>query len=163
MHKGRHELIAAYARGPEALRLALSAVAPQRRAVRPAPSKWSVREIALHLCDSELSAVFRMKRAIAEPGRAVPAFDQDRWTAALAPLQDLDSALRAFAALRAEMVAILRQLPEAAWDQVAVHESAGPLTLAQYLERTVRHTDTHLAQIHALARRGGPEPAPDRP
>jgi hypothetical protein len=150
----RAQLIAEYADGPRRLRRAVEEVAPARLAVRPAPGKWSAREIALHLCDAELSTVFRMKRAVAEPGSPVPAFDQERWTDALGPSQDLALALAAFAAMREEMAATLRRLPEEAWARTAVHPEAGPVSLLDWLRRAVRHTESHLAQIRALARVG---------
>ena len=145
----RETVLAAYAAGADRLRQALDALPSDRLAVRPGPEKWSAREIALHLCDSEISMVFRMKRAIAEPGSPVPAFDQDRWVEALAAHQDLRLALAAFAALRAEMTAVLRGLPPDAWQRTVIHPQAGAVSLEDWLRRAVLHTQNHLAQIRA--------------
>ena len=149
-------LLTEFADGPRQVREALARVAPERLEVRPRPRKWSAREIALHLCDTEISVAFRMKRALAEPGSAVLAFDQDRWVDTLAPYQDLTLALSAFAALRAEMAAILRGLPAEAWERVSVHPAAGAVRLDEWLARFVEHTQRHIGQILALA---GDEPA----
>lgn len=145
-------LIADFAAGPQRLRSALTAVPAAARAVRPGPDRWSALEIALHVCDTELSLQFRMKRAIAEPGAPVPGFDEKRWTEALAAGEDIELALGAFGALRAGMAALLRQLPAEAWERSSVHPEAGPVTLQGWLERAVRHTENHAAQIDALAR-----------
>jgi hypothetical protein len=142
-------LISAYARAPEVLRHALAALPPGRLDVRSAPGKWSPREIALHLCDAELASVFRLKRTIAEPGGTVPAFDQDRWTEALARVEDLEPALAAFAALRAEMAGVLRRLPADAWERTAVHPETGAHTLEDWLRGIVRHAENHIGQIRA--------------
>ncbi len=152
---GLASLISAYAGGPERLKAALAAVPEAARPVRPGPGRWSAREIALHLCDAELSMQFRMKRAVAEPGAPVPAFDEKRWTEALGEREDLDLALGAFTSLRAAMTALLRRLPDETWTQTSVHESAGAVTLLEWLERAVRHTENHAAQIDALARAAG--------
>jgi len=50
---------------------------------RPSPDDWTVHEIAVHLCDSEANSYVRLRKAIAEPGGAVAAFDEQRWQAAL--------------------------------------------------------------------------------
>jgi len=144
-------LLEAYARGPAELAAALASVPEGRRSVRPVPGRWSAREIALHLWHTELAMAFRMARAVAEPGTPVPAFDQDRWVERLGPAEDVDLALAAFAALRAALAAALRRLPPEAWSGTAVHPEAGAVTLAEWLERTVRHTAHHVAQIRALA------------
>jgi len=151
----RAALIAAYAAGPERLRAALAAVPEAAIPLRPGPDRWSAREIALHLCDAELATQFRMKRAVAEPGAPVPAWDEKRWTDALAEREDLGSALDAFTSLRAGMAALLHGLPEDAWVRTSVHESAGAVTLLQWLDRAVRHTENHAAQIDALAGAAG--------
>ena len=154
MPEDRASLITAFAEGPHKLRQALQEVPPARLEARPHPKKWSPREIALHLCDTEISVAFRWKRALAEPGGPVLAFDQDRWVDTLAPWQDLDAALGAFAALRAEMTALLSRLPEDAWERVYVHPASGAVSVAEGLRRCVGHTEGHIAQIRALA--GGP-------
>ena len=156
-------LIAEFADGPRQVREALGSVAPERLDVRPRPQKWSAREIALHLCDTEISVAFRMKRAIAEPGGAVLAFDQDCWANALGPYQDLNLALSAFAAVRTEMAAILGRLPAESWAHVSVHPEAGAVRLDEWLARFVEHTRRHIGQILALAEDGlaaGGAPSP---
>ncbi len=147
-------LIRAYAGAPDSLRQALDALPQGRLDVRPAPGQWSPREIALHLCDAEVASVFRLKRTIAEPGGTVPAFDQDRWTEALARVEDLDPALAVFGALRAEMAGILRRLPADAWERTAVHPEAGAHTLEDWLRRIVRHAENHIGQIRAQGAAG---------
>lgn len=155
----REPLIAAFADGPRQLRAALRLVNQERLRVRPLPTKWSALEIALHVCDTEISVAFRLKRAIAEPGSPVPAFDQDRWVDALSQVQDLALALAAFTALREEMAALLRKLPAKAWANTSVHPEAGPVRLDDWLKRFVRHTESHISQILALSHG---DPAADR-
>ncbi len=151
MPEGHGALLAALAAGPGRVREALCLLPEERLPLRPRPGKWSAREIALHLCDTEVSVAFRCKRALAEPGSAVPAFAQDQWVDTLGPWQDLEAALAAFSALRAELVAILRRLPDEAWTRVSVHPEAGPVSVAEWVRRFVAHTDQHIAQIRALA------------
>ncbi len=142
-------LLAEYADGPRRLREALQTLAPNRRDVRPGPGRWSAREVALHLCDSEVVTVFRMKRALGEPGAAVPAFNQDGWIQAAGAAADLELWLGAFAALRLAMADLVRHLPAEAWERSVAHEVAGPRTVRQLLEGAVAHTRHHLEQIRA--------------
>lgn len=43
------------------------------------PGKWSIKEIASHLADTELVYGFRYRRTIAEPGAQLGEFDQEIW------------------------------------------------------------------------------------
>ncbi len=154
--------LAEFADSPRLLRQALRRVPPERLDARPAPGKWSAREIALHLCDTEISVAFRLKRALAEPGGTMPAFDQERWVDALAAFEDLPHALRTFGALRGQMTALLRRLPPDAWGRASVHPDLGPVRLDDWLRRFVSHTAGHIAQIRSLSGPGS-APAPYRP
>ncbi len=50
---------------------------------KPGPDRWSIREIVVHIADSEANSYIRCRRAIAEPGAAVMAYDEDQWATGL--------------------------------------------------------------------------------
>lgn len=122
---------------------------------RPAPKQWSIREIALHLCDTELAYGFRYRKILAEPGSLLTPFDQDRWADGLAyRRQDLKAALAAFAGLRKAHLALLRGLSPRQWRQWGRHpEYPGRFVLEPVFIHLAAHDRNHLGQIRALRRR----------
>ena len=63
---------------PATLAALLEGVPPALWDRRPAPGKWSIREIVAHLADDELVGAYRIRLILAAPGTAIQAFDQDR-------------------------------------------------------------------------------------
>ena len=62
----------------------------------PTPEKWSIRQLAAHVADSELVGALRFRSVIAEDNPKLQAFDQDAWTRNLdyarrLPKQSLES------------------------------------------------------------------------
>jgi hypothetical protein len=92
------ESLGIFRRGPEILNAALAGVSAASRSV-PAPGKWTIRQIALHLFDAEIVAGMRPLMAT---------FDQDLWANHLGynDCDALDSAAK-FRILRADISAIL--------------------------------------------------------
>src|SRR5688572_20752965 len=48
---------------------------------KPAPQRWSVREILAHLADCEVVMGWRLRSVLATNGVTLQPFDQDRWAA----------------------------------------------------------------------------------
>ena len=46
---------------------------------RPAPDRWTIHEIIVHIADSEANSYVRCRRFIAEPGSTVMAYDEMAW------------------------------------------------------------------------------------
>jgi len=46
---------------------------------RPAPGKWSIKEIICHLADVEVVNGWRYRMILAQSGSNLTAFDQDLW------------------------------------------------------------------------------------
>lgn len=46
---------------------------------RPAPDRWTIHEIVVHITDSEANSYIRCRRLLAEPGSAVLGYDEARW------------------------------------------------------------------------------------
>jgi uncharacterized damage-inducible protein DinB len=145
--ESRAELLLAYARGPRLLREALAAYPPEALDFKPGEGKWSIRQIVLHLAESELQGYLRGRTIIAEPGNPVLAYDQDRWAATLDGAdQPLEEALDLFRLLREMMARQLRALPEEAWGRTMLHPQRGPVTLEKWLEIYENHLRVHLDQ-----------------
>ncbi len=140
--------LASTARRIERLSAGLS---PKRAAARPAPGKWSVKEIVKHLADCELVYGVRYRAIVAEPGTALIAFDQEAWAKNLGYReQPLKSAVAALKTLRENNLALLRTVPKAAWKKSGKHQSYGMLTLRQLIVHMTDHDRNHVAQIERL-------------
>ena len=58
----RKALIAQYRDGYAAVAEALLKITPEEIDARPAPNKWTTREIVHHLADSETTSAIRLRR-----------------------------------------------------------------------------------------------------
>jgi hypothetical protein len=137
-----------YAQGPARLKAALAKYPKESLDFKPGPGKWSLQDIVFHLAESELHGYLRGRTIIAESGAGIQAFDQDRWAQSLdVSAQPIHEVVDLFRLLRELMARQLRALPEAAWEQFAVHSERGPITLERWLEIYVGHLEAHLAQM----------------
>ena len=111
---GRRNVMAALAAAPRALARALGRASRERLARRPAPGEWSPTEVMGHLLDAEVTLGFRIRKLAAEPGGAIVAWDQNRWTEGLRHRRaDVRTVLAAYSALRAANVEQVRRLSPA--------------------------------------------------
>ena len=143
----RHKLDS-YARAYELLTEALAEVPREMWQYRPAPGKWTVHEVVIHVADSEANSFIRCRRAIAEPGSAVIAYDENKWAEALDyHNRDIDAALELFRVLRATTYELIRALPESVWANTIEHPENGTMTLDDWLDTYEAHVPVHIAQI----------------
>lgn len=75
------DILAAYRHGPDSLEAALAGLKDAHLDLTRAPGKWSIRQTVLHVVDSDLTSLHRIKFALAEPGRAYAPnpYAQDNW------------------------------------------------------------------------------------
>lgn len=144
----RAELLLSFARGPRLLREAVEACPAEALDFKPGPGKWSVRDIAWHMAESELHGYCRGRFIVAEPGVTILPYDQDRWAETLDPVaHPLEEALELFRLLRELMARQLRGLSEEAWARSIVHPQRGEISLERWLDIYDGHLKAHLAQI----------------
>ncbi|MFA6007967.1 MAG: DinB family protein [Candidatus Shapirobacteria bacterium] len=127
--------------------------------VPPIADAWSINEHLVHLLDADCNLVLRVRGAVAEPGRAVPVWNQEAWRAknnysASDGLFSLDLAV----SLRKFLAESLRTLDDATREAASiVHPEKGALTLAEVLTIYTGHADTHykylIRNLEAFARR----------
>ena len=155
---GRQSVMAALAAAPRRLAARIRRARGSSLRRRPAPREWSVVEVLAHLLDVEIALSFRVRKAAAEPGSVLTPWDQERWTPGLRHQRaEPRGTLAAFAALRADTVALLRRLTPAQRRAVARHPEYGRLRVDQMVAHVAEHDLNHLQQIQttlkALARR----------
>lgn len=117
---------------------------------RPAPGKWSAREIACHLADCEIAFAFRLRQTLAQPKHVIQPFDQNAWAATYGG-QSATGALAVFTALREWNLALIRTVPPIALSTPVTHPERGDMTMQTLVETMAGHDLNHLAQIESLA------------
>jgi uncharacterized damage-inducible protein DinB len=82
-----------------------------------AEGKWSIKEVVGHVADTERIFSYRLMRAARGDATPLPSFDENAFAAAGAfGARTLASLTDELAAVRAATVALVRGLPEGAWD-----------------------------------------------
>src|SRR5215470_6343216 len=93
-----------------------------------APGKWTARQILTHLAQTELALGARARMALATPGYAAQAFDQDQWMRLDSRLTGAD-ALEAFVAIASMNAALFGGLSSAERAAALTHPEYGTLTV----------------------------------
>ena len=140
---------------PRALTRAIRGTSRGQLARRPARGEWSVTEVLGHLLDAEVALGFRIRKLAAEPGAAIVAWDQDRWTDGLRHRRaDARRLAAAYAALRAANVDQVRRMSPAQRRAAGRHPEYGRLRVDTMLGHWAEHDLNHLEQIRAALRAG---------
>jgi DinB superfamily len=143
----RRTLIEKYREGYRVVSDALRGISEQELDARPAPDKWSAREIVHHLADSEMTSAIRLRRLIAEERPVIQGYDQDEFARRLAYDRPVQASLDAFRAARQTTAEILERLTETDWTREGVHSESGRYTVERWLEIYAIHAHTHAEQI----------------
>jgi hypothetical protein len=119
---------------------------------KPAPDRFSVAEVLVHLSHSEGDCYrMRLDRFMAE---ARPEFEPDDAQMYLDLYRDAnpEDSLDHFEKQRANNIEFLRGLSAGAGDRIALHKEYGEITLAQMLNEWALHDLGHIRQIAELVR-----------
>ena len=147
------QLLDAYAKGESEIRRVIAGLSDSDLEARPrGPKSWSIKEIVLHLLDSEIQGVYRIRKAWAEPGATLPTYEEDLWTAKFnhqqATRAEMEQALALFGLLRQDTMKVFQRAGEKDWtERYAQHPKYGRLTLGNLLEIYADHSERHIAQI----------------
>ncbi len=116
---------------------------------KPDPGRWCVHEILFHLLDTEANLYVRYRAALAEPGKTIMPFDQDRWSKELDYKgKDVEFAIDGLRwMIRANTDLLLAQ-PEKAFERDITHPERGSLTLDRMLETYLGHIPHHIGQMN---------------
>jgi hypothetical protein len=136
------------------LRKLTEGLRPQQLSFRPAEGKWSIKEIATHLADTELVYGFRYRKILAEEAPPLATFDQQLWAGNLGYQQhDLNSVLEMFKALRRSSLGLMKIKSAKDWQRSGSHPEFGQLTVEQMVIHTASHDLNHLEQIRQIRQR----------
>jgi DinB superfamily len=145
------------AAAPARLAALVAGLSERALSARPAPTKWSIREIAAHLVDDELVGAYRIRLILASPGTAIQAFDQDRWaeTGRYATTA-VDASVTLFRLLREENLRLLHQLSDEEWGRFGIHAERGRESVRDIAAYYAGHDLNHFAQIERARAALGP-------
>lgn len=118
---------------------------------RPAPDRWTIHEIIIHITDSEANSYIRCRRLLAEPGSTVLGYDEARWAVALDYHdRSVEDALELFKWLRRASYLLIKAAPDAVWTHTIMHSESGVMTADDWLDTYERHVRDHIAQMQAV-------------
>jgi hypothetical protein len=145
------ELLERFRRGAELIAVAITGAAGPELDFKPAPDKWSVRQIVAHLADAEAANVVRLRQVIAEDNPTLVPFDQNAWAERTDYQKRKPSqALETMRQLRADNHQLLKDLPLETYSRTGHHLKRGTMTLLDMLRLFAEHAENHAAQIREV-------------
>ena len=151
-------LIDQYEAGGRKVKEAIAGLTREDLLAFPVPGTWSIQQLVVHLQDSELVAIDRMKRILAEEKPLLVGYDENKFVANLSyDVQSAQDAAETVDLARRQFARVLRRAPEAAFARFGIHNERGKVTLGEQLEMYVKHLDRHLTfAIDKRAKLGKP-------
>jgi DinB family protein len=146
--RSREEILRALEHFPTEFRRSVLEAADREALLRPAfDGGWGVVEIIPHLRDWEAIYLDRATRILDEDRPALPGFDDTLWSIERDYRgQDPYETFAHFAALRSELVTLLRAATPEQWERVGIHGVYGEITLQWMANHICDHDAEHLQQ-----------------
>jgi hypothetical protein len=143
----RKTLIQKYKDGYRAVAEALAGATDRELDARPAPEKWSAREIVHHLADSEMTSAIRLRLLIVEDRPTIRGYDQEAFARKLFYDRPYEASLEAFRYARETTGQILQRMTAADWAREGTHTEVGAYSVEKWLEIYADHAHNHADQI----------------
>jgi len=125
----------------------LSAISEDAASKKPAPNKWSKKEILGHLIDSAANNHQRFMRLQLQTEISLPGYDQDDWVRLNGYQQRTwNEIVTLWSAYNRHLASVIESLDDSALGHVW-HSPDGDVTLEFIASDYVRHLKHHLAQI----------------
>ncbi|MDE3059166.1 MAG: DinB family protein, partial [Bacteroidota bacterium] len=116
--------------------------------VKPAPDKWSKKEILGHLIDSASNNHQRFVRAQLSAEITLPAYEQDAWVKTQAYCNESwESLVQLWKSYNRHLLHVIVSIPENMLENYCFIGDSEPVTLKSLIEDYVRHVKHHLEQI----------------
>jgi uncharacterized damage-inducible protein DinB len=148
------DLVHRYIAGAKQPAQAIAGLTAAELDAHPVPGTWSIRQIVLHLMDSDLIAADRMKRVIAEsrPPLLI-GYDETAFAGRLYGSHlDVAAACEMFRLNRELTGEILRRLDDDAFARTGEHNESGTVTLDKLVDTYVNHLAHHLKFVREKRR-----------
>jgi uncharacterized damage-inducible protein DinB len=115
-----------------------------------APGKWNVRQILVHLAQTELALTTRARFALSTPGYVAQSFSQDDWIRFDEPTA-ARTALDAYVALRRFNLEMWRRLSPEERARPFQHPEFGELSVEWIMAQIAGHDIHHCRQVEQVA------------
>jgi hypothetical protein len=136
---------------PQRLRKLLKGLTEKQLSRRPAPGKWSIKEIVAHLADGEVVTGSRYRFIAAHEKPAIASYDQDLFVEKLGVANATTEELVAdFEMARAVNLGLLVRLPDDAFARVGVHSERGEESIESIVRLYAGHDRVHLDQVETI-------------
>jgi hypothetical protein len=143
----REALISRYKDGYRVVAEALAGATDAELDAKPAPGKWSAREIVHHLADSEMTSAIRLRQLVAEERAAIRGYDQEEFARRLHYDRPIANSLLAFQAARSSTADLIDRMSEADWAKEGSHSEHKRYDVERWLEIYADHAHNHADQI----------------
>ena len=143
----RSALVTRYKDGYREVAKALEGASDSELDARPAPDKWSAREIVHHLADSEMTSAIRLRLLVAEENATIRAYDEKEFANRLHYSRPIAHSLLAFQAARLSTGDLLDAMSDADFAKRGTHPEHGSYSVERWLEIYAEHAHNHAAQI----------------
>ena len=143
----RQQLVKKYKEGYTVVVDALHDTSEAELDARPAPGKWSAREIVHHLADSEMTSAIRLRLLLAEDRPAIKGYDEAEFARKLHYDRPIAGSLEAFRAARVTTAELLDRMTDADWAREGTHTEVGRYTVEGWLQIYADHAHNHADQI----------------
>jgi DinB superfamily len=143
----RAALIAKYKDGYREVTAALDGASDKELDTRPAPGKWTAREIVHHLADSEMTSAIRLRLLVAEENAAIRPYDENLFAARLHYERPIAHSLLAFQAARLSTGDLLDSMTDSEFEKRGTHPEHGSYGVERWLEIYAEHAHKHADQI----------------
>jgi hypothetical protein len=143
------ELLKLYEAAPERLKRALEGLKERDLDLFRAPEKWSIRQIVLHIVDSDATSLSIVKYALAEPGRTFYAnpYHPDVWAEGLDYAnRPIDVEVALFEAIRKHVAGLLKHLPDAL-NRTVLLKGGEEVVVRDRIHMLMAHALHHIEQI----------------
>jgi DinB family protein len=146
-HQRRSELIARYKDGYREVAAALEGASDRELDSKPAPGKWSAREIVHHLADSEMTSAVRLRLLVAEENASIRPYDEKEFATRLHYDRPIANSLLAFQAARLSTGELLDAMTDTDFAKKGTHPEHGSYGVERWLEIYAEHAHNHADQI----------------
>jgi hypothetical protein len=143
----RKKLVDQYKDGYRVVAEALAGADMKQIDARPAPGKWSAREIVHHLADSEMTGAVRLRLLVGSDRPHIAGYDQDEFARRLYYDRPLEASLEVLKAVRRSTGELLDRLTAADWAREGTHSEHGAYSVTRWLEIYADHAHAHAQQI----------------
>jgi hypothetical protein len=139
-----------FTEGPTKVRLAIGDLDPGTLN-RPNKDGWCIRDVLIHLADTELVRAVRFRIMLTEDAPALLPFDEALWKRKLNYLwRSPEAAISLFQQTRFSNGELLRECDLRGWERKATHPDRGEISIAGLVRIGADHVDEHIAQIAEL-------------